>query len=128
VECRAVAGAGSGVSGGRAGTADADRLEHCERGGADGDGTGSRYAGGPGRGRAERCTTPQQWGDSQQEMRLVAADTGGEAYYNTNAVGKAVADAIADGENYYTLGYAPSEAKTTGAYHTITVRLRGGEV
>lgn len=72
-------------------------------------------------------TTPQQWGDSQQEMRLVAADTGGEAYYNTNAVGKAVADAIADGENYYTLGYAPSEAKNDGAYHTITVRLEEGK-
>lgn len=67
--------------------------------------------------------TPQQWGESQQEMKLVAADTGGAAFYNTNAVGKAVAEAIADGENYYTLGYAPPAARNDGAYHTIAVRL-----
>jgi hypothetical protein len=72
-------------------------------------------------------TTPQQWAESQQEMKLVAADTGGKAYYNTNAVGKAVAEAIADGENYYTLGYAPSDAKNDGAYRTITVRIEEGK-
>ncbi|MGA7521703.1 MAG: VWA domain-containing protein [Acidobacteriaceae bacterium] len=71
--------------------------------------------------------TPQQWGESQQEMKLVATDTGGEAYYNTNAVGKAVEEAIADGENYYTLGYAPQDARNDGAYRTITVRLEEGK-
>lgn len=66
--------------------------------------------------------TPQQWAESQQEMKLVAADTGGQAFYNTNAVGKAVEQAIEDGENYYTLGYAPPGASNDGAYHTIAVR------
>jgi VWFA-related protein len=72
-------------------------------------------------------TTPQRWAESQQEMKLVAADTGGKAYYNTNAVGKAVEEAIADGENYYTLGYAPPDAKNDGVYHTIAVRIVEGK-
>lgn len=72
-------------------------------------------------------TTPQQWGESQQEMKLVAADTGGQAFYNTNAVGKAVEEAIADGENYYMLGYAPQGARDDGAYHTIAVRIAESE-
>ncbi|HEX4038888.1 MAG TPA: VWA domain-containing protein [Acidobacteriaceae bacterium] len=72
-------------------------------------------------------TTPQEWGESQLEMKLVAADTGGLAFYNTNAVGKAIEDAIADGENYYTLGYAPQEEKNDGAYHTIAVRMEEGK-
>lgn len=72
-------------------------------------------------------TVPQQWGESQQEMKRVAADTGGVAFTNTNAVGKAVEAAIADGENYYTLGYAPQEAKDDGAYHRITVRMTEGK-
>ena len=74
-------------------------------------------------------TTPQQWGVSQQEMKAVAADTGGEAFYNTNSVGKAVEAAIADGENYYTLGYAPpaAAARNDGAFHTIRVEVTGGK-
>jgi VWFA-related protein len=70
-------------------------------------------------------TTPQQWGESQQEMKVVAADTGGAAYYNTNSIGRAVAEAIENGENYYTVGYAPREARNDGAYHTIKVGLEG---
>ena len=72
-------------------------------------------------------TVPQQWGESQLEMKRVAADTGGEAYFNTNAVGKAVEAAIADGENYYTLGYVPPGVKDDGAYHRITVRMAKGK-
>ncbi|HTV81030.1 MAG TPA: VWA domain-containing protein [Acidobacteriaceae bacterium] len=66
--------------------------------------------------------TPREWGESQQEMKLVATETGGKAFFNTNAVGKAVEEAIADGSNYYTLAYSPHEPEN-GAYHTIMVRL-----
>ncbi len=71
--------------------------------------------------------TPEKWSDSQQEMKRIAAETGGAAYYNTNAVGKAVEEAMADGANYYTLGYAPHDEKQNGAYHTIAVRLEEGK-
>lgn len=72
-------------------------------------------------------TTPQEWGESQQEMKLVAAETGGEAFYNTNSVGKAVTEAIGDGENYYTLGYVPPDGRNDGAWHTVTVKMAKGK-
>lgn len=78
-----------------------------------------------GEGMQNDIAAPQQWGDSQQEMKRVAADTGGAAFFNTNAVGKAVETAIADGENYYTLGYAPQRAAGDGAFHRIEVRTNG---
>ena len=78
-------------------------------------------------GGANDITTPDRWGASQEEMKLVAADTGGEAFYNTNAVGKAVEQAIVDGENYYTIGYAPPSAMRDGAYHRITIRAGEGQ-
>jgi VWFA-related protein len=72
-------------------------------------------------------TIPQQWGNEQAAMKEVATGTGGEAFVNTNDVGRAVEKAIADGSNYYTLGYAPKSAKDDGAWHAIRVRLREGK-
>ncbi|HZZ39153.1 MAG TPA: VWA domain-containing protein [Acidobacteriaceae bacterium] len=66
---------------------------------------------------------PQQWNDEHTTMQHVAEATGGEAFVNTNDVGRALEKAIADGSNYYTLGYAPPDTKEDGAYHAIAVRL-----
>jgi hypothetical protein len=74
---------------------------------------------------------PQQWADEHATMEHLAEATGGEAFVNTNDVGRAVEKAIAEGSNYYTLGYAPQEAKEDGAFHTIAVQVdaekRGGK-
>jgi VWFA-related protein len=72
-------------------------------------------------------TIPQQWGSEQAAMKDLARATGGEAFVNTNDVGRAVEKAIDDGANYYTLGYAPEDAKDNGAYHAILVRLVEGK-
>jgi hypothetical protein len=60
-------------------------------------------------------------------MKDLATATGGEAFINTNDVGRAVEKAIADGSNYYTLGYTPNDAKEDGAWHAIRVRLAEGK-
>lgn len=59
----------------------------------------------------------------QNLMREVAAATGGKAYVNTNAVGEAVGDAIANGSSYYTLGYVPEDRNYNGSYRSIIVRV-----
>ncbi len=68
-------------------------------------------------------TIPQQWGNEQATMKDLATATGGEAFINTNDVGRALEKAIDDGANYYTLGYVPEDAKDNGAYHAIAVRV-----
>jgi VWFA-related protein len=56
-------------------------------------------------------------------MDTVADATGGIAYYNTNGLKEAVAHAIANGENYYTLFYAPPDPDFDGKFHKITVKV-----
>ncbi len=56
-------------------------------------------------------------------MQTIASDTGGEPFYNRNNLTQAVGDAIADGANYYTISYAPSEKKTAGEWRSIRIEL-----
>ncbi|MGA3129183.1 MAG: VWA domain-containing protein [Terracidiphilus sp.] len=56
-------------------------------------------------------------------MDTVADATGGIPYYNTNGLKEAVAHAIANGENYYTLFYAPPDPDFDGKFHKITVKV-----
>jgi len=59
-------------------------------------------------------------------MQEFAKETGGKAFTNTNALGEAVGDAIADGSDYYTLAYAPPTPKFNDVYRKIEVRMDEG--
>ena len=56
-------------------------------------------------------------------MQKLAEETGGQAFYDTNAIKAAVARAIENGENYYTLAYSPDDAKFDGRFRKIQVKL-----
>jgi VWFA-related protein len=58
-------------------------------------------------------------------MDQIARDTGGKAFYNTNGLGDAMVDAIANGSNYYTLGYVPTNKDDNGAFRRIRVQVEG---
>lgn len=60
---------------------------------------------------------------SHLAMDAVADATGGIAYYNTNGLKEAVAHAIANGENYYTIAYATPDPTYDGQFHKITVKV-----
>jgi VWFA-related protein len=59
-------------------------------------------------------------------MEQIAKETGGQAYYNNNALGQALGAAIADGSNYYTLGYSPVDRNYNGEQRNIAVHVDGG--
>ena len=69
----------------------------------------------------------QQTVNEHQTMEQIAEETGGEAFVNTNGLEDAVARAIRNGSNYFTIGYVPEAEKTDGAFHRITVRVEGGD-
>jgi VWFA-related protein len=54
-------------------------------------------------------------------MEAIAEATGGAAYYNTNDLKGAVAKAVANGANYYTVSYTPPDLRFDGRYHSIDV-------
>ncbi len=59
----------------------------------------------------------------QQTAEDLAHETGGHAFYGTNDLKGAMAQALKHGENYYTLTYVPSKTDWNGKYRKIDVRL-----
>ena len=59
-------------------------------------------------------------------MRQIAEDTGGASFMDTNGLKDAVAEAIANGSHYYTIGYVPALSKYDGAFHRIRINVDGG--
>src|SRR5262249_7225577 len=74
----------------------------------------------------------QQMWESQEGMALLANDTGGRFFHDTNDIAGALRDAVADTEGYYLLGYHPDastfDAKTgQPKFHNVKVKaLRAG--
>lgn len=67
------------------------------------------------------ATSPHSW--DHLRMDEIAMVTGGKAYYETNALGATLPEAIANGSEYYTLGYSPSDQNYNGALRSIDVKL-----
>ncbi|MEE9234815.1 MAG: VWA domain-containing protein [Candidatus Acidoferrales bacterium] len=67
---------------------------------------------------------------SHHSMRQLAKDTGGRAFVNRNDIDIAVQLGVADGSNYYSLGYYPTNKDWDGKFRRIEVRLlrKGVEV
>ncbi|HEY6444951.1 MAG TPA: VWA domain-containing protein [Acidobacteriaceae bacterium] len=59
-------------------------------------------------------------------MEQIAKETGGEAFFNRNALGQIVGEAVANGSSYYTLGYSPVDRNYNGALRQIVVNVEGG--
>ncbi|HUD22653.1 MAG TPA: VWA domain-containing protein [Acidobacteriaceae bacterium] len=62
-------------------------------------------------------------GMTQLKVEAVAADTGGEAFYNSNDLKSEIAKAVDDGSRFYTLSYIPPTLKDDGHYHHIKVAV-----
>jgi VWFA-related protein len=56
-------------------------------------------------------------------MDVLAQQTGGRAVHDSNGLQEAMADAIDDGANFYTLAYVPTNTNYNGALRNIRVRL-----
>jgi VWFA-related protein len=57
-------------------------------------------------------------------MDQIAEDTGGEAFYNSNAFGKAIARVTEDGSHFYTLSYTPAQMSSPERFRKIKVSLK----
>jgi VWFA-related protein len=62
--------------------------------------------------------------DNNITMQQMADQTGGHAFINTNGLADAVTRSIAEGSNYYTLTYSPTDAVSDGRFRKIQLKLR----
>jgi len=66
---------------------------------------------------------PGRMGMRQLKEEAVAEDTGGEAIYNTNDLSTALAKAVEEGSEVYTLSYIPPKQVDDGHYHHIEIKV-----
>ena len=86
--------------------------------------------------------TPQQWAQNTWNiqngfgqaldagigtMNFLAEQTGGHAFYNTNALEEALEKASTEGSSYYSMVYAPTNMKYDGSVRRISVHLEHGQ-
>ena len=65
----------------------------------------------------------QQTNAEHATMAVIADQTGGRAFYNTNGLKEAVAAAMEEGSVYYTVSYAPSDPKLDGGVRHVKVEI-----
>ncbi len=66
-------------------------------------------------------------GASQQDtMKMTAQLTGGEAFFQTNDLSRAIREAIENGDVTYTLGFYPQERALDGSFHELRVKVEKG--
>jgi VWFA-related protein len=65
----------------------------------------------------------QQTAQEHETMYAMAEDTGGQAFVNTNDLSLAVAKAIQNGSNYYTLTYSPTDTEWDARFRSIKIKV-----
>ena len=88
--------------------------------------SGSKYARNPTAFGKANSSALSKIADEHITMRQMAAETGGEAFVNTNGLADSVAKAIENGSTYYTITYAPTELKADGSFRKIQVATTPG--
>ncbi len=83
---------------------------------------------GAARAAAQQQTYQMKKGGQLLGMEAVAEATGGAAFYNTNDLKSAVAKAVENGSNYYSVSYVPPSPDYDGRYHSIDVAVDRPEV
>jgi VWFA-related protein len=66
----------------------------------------------------------QQTASEHATMDVIGNETGGRAFYNTNGLKEAAAEAIAEGSLYYTLSYTPTNRGYDGKLRRVRVDLK----
>ncbi|HVC45654.1 MAG TPA: VWA domain-containing protein [Terracidiphilus sp.] len=66
--------------------------------------------------------------DSDQEtMSMLAEDSGGKVFKNTNGLGNVIADISQTSDDFYSLSYAPTDSRMNGRFRHIVVKVAGGK-
>jgi VWFA-related protein len=92
--------------------------------------TASNQAFEPGQGKDLRAVRDfsTQLTSEHATMEVIGNQTGGRAFYNTNGLKEAAAEAIEEASVYYTLSYSPTDHAYTGKLRKVHVELTHPEL
>jgi hypothetical protein len=60
-------------------------------------------------------------------MEMLARETGGQAFHNSNKLSDAINKVVSSSPNFYTLSYTPTDVKMDGGLRTIDVKIDGAK-
>jgi VWFA-related protein len=69
----------------------------------------------------------EQRNSEQTQMKRIADDTGGKAFVNSNGLSEVMSKITTESADFYTLSYAPTNAKMDGTFRNIDVKVAGGK-
>jgi VWFA-related protein len=71
------------------------------------------------------ATEDAQRNSKHSTMDMLAHDSGGRAFYNTNGLANIIAEIGKAGADFYTFSYVPENAKMDGGFRSISVEIGG---
>jgi VWFA-related protein len=71
------------------------------------------------------ATEDAQTNSRHATMDMLAHDSGGRAFYNTNGLANVIAEIGKSGADFYTLSYVPENGKMDGGFRSISVEIEG---
>src|ERR1035437_10268165 len=63
----------------------------------------------------------------QESMKMLARDSGGKAFVNTNGFSEVIADVNLSTSDFYTISYTPENKKMDGSFRRVEVKLAGAK-
>ena len=63
-----------------------------------------------------------------ETMEIIAEETGGRVFANTNALDRSISSAVDDSRTSYVIGYYPPAGSTGGGFHRIDVKVNRKDV
>ncbi|HUX44178.1 MAG TPA: VWA domain-containing protein [Terracidiphilus sp.] len=88
--------------------------------------TGSQMVGPTGQLSQSLTTEDSARNLNQENMKMLARESGGEAFVNTNGLDKVISKISSTSGDFYSLSYAPTDSKMDGTYRNIRVEVSGG--
>ena len=61
----------------------------------------------------------------QETMKMLARDSGGKAFMNTNGLAEVIDDVVKTSGDFYTITYSPEDKKMDGQFRSIEVKVNG---
>jgi VWFA-related protein len=68
-----------------------------------------------------------QRNSDQETMKMLAHDSGGKAFANTNGLADVIAEVVKQSADFYTITYAPDDNKMDGQFRPIEVKVNGAK-
>jgi len=68
-----------------------------------------------------------QRNSDQETMKMLAHDSGGKAFANTNGLAEVIAEVVKQSADFYTITYSPEDKDMNGQFRPIEVKVNGAK-